>query len=146
MQPYTVLMTIAVAVCGLSACAHSREIKQFSSCVAGKECTVEGKLSLHAGQPAWAALLEAGDKCAKLALPDAFYANAKTWNGKNVSVIGRAFQQPGFDESNGMVTLWYTERDRKLAMGMCDHGIGIYVESMRSSTGNDWPASQTKDP
>lgn len=143
MHPYTVLTIVAVVACGLSACAAPQSRNQsniFDACIAGKECTAEGTLSLHAGQPpAWVALLEAGDACAKLALPDDFYSDRQAWDGKKITVSGRAFEQPGFDESQGIVTLWYTELDRKLALGMCDHGIGIYVESMRSSTGKEWP-------
>jgi hypothetical protein len=134
------LTIVAVVACGLSACAHQQDATQLGSCDAGTECAMEGKLQLHAGEPAWAAVLESGDKCAKLALPDGFYLDAEQWNGKRVSVSGSAFEQPTFDESNGTVMLWYTERDRKLALGMCDHGIGIYVESMRSSSGKKWSA------
>lgn len=131
-----------IAQC-LFGCANSQSRDQagnFDACVVGKECTVQGRLSLHAGQPpAWVALLEAGDECAKLALPDDFYRDKKKWDGKEITVTGHAFEQPGFDESKGILTLWYTEKDRKLALGMCDSGPGIYVESMRSGTGQEWP-------
>lgn len=135
------MLIFGFLICGLSACVSSPSRSDgFDVCTAGQECTAEGVLSLHAGQPpAWVALLEVDDKCAKLALPDEFYRDRQQWDGKKVTVTGRAFVQPSFDESNGMVTLWYTERDRKLALGMCDHGIGIYVESMRSSSGTEWP-------
>lgn len=133
------LVTFVVTSFGLTACAHNRGSVQFSECVAGKECTLEGTLRLHAGEPAWAAILESDDKCAKLALPDEFYADARQWNGKKVTVSGRAFGQPGDDGSDGTVLFWYTERDRKLAMGMCDQGMGIYVNSMQSRSGRKWP-------
>ncbi|MFC3655412.1 hypothetical protein FZ025_14710 [Xanthomonas hyacinthi] len=98
---------------------------------------VEGRLALHQGEPAWAAILKAGDKCAKLALPDSFYIDAKNWKEKKVRVVGRAFQQPEMAMDDG-VMFWYAEKERKLAFGMCDGGIGIYVESMRAN-GKEWP-------
>ncbi len=101
---------------------------------------MEGKLQLYAGEPAWAAVLGSGDRCAKLALPDGFYADAKQRNGQRVRVLGHAFEQPAFDESNEMTVLWYTEQDRKLARGICDHGTGVYVESMRLKSGREWAA------
>lgn len=138
MFPHTVLAIVAIACC-LSACAHQQEMPSLGSCAAGTQCEMEGELQLHAGEPAWAAVLESGGKCAKLALPDSFYADAGQWRGEKVNVSGRAFQQPDFDQSGDAVPLWYTEQDRKLALGMCDDGIGIYVESMRSRTGKAWP-------
>lgn len=140
MQSNTVLVLAAAVILTLSACAHQRSSERFSACVLGEECIVEGKLNLQAGEPAWAALVENGDSCAKLALPESFYSDAQLWNGKKVRVAGRAFQQPKFDDGGGMVVLWYTEKDRKLALGVCDGGPGIYVESMRSGTGQEWPA------
>ncbi|WAC64026.1 hypothetical protein OVA13_04385 [Pseudoxanthomonas sp. SL93] len=100
---------------------------------------MEGELQLHAGEPAWVAVLQSGNKCAKLALPDSFYSDAEQWRGKKVSVSGRAFQQPSFEQSGDAVPFWYTEKDRKLALGVCDDGIGLYVESMRSQAGKAWP-------
>lgn len=130
---------VAQSLPGCTSPLHRNEKHHFDTCVAGQECTVRGRLVLHAGQPAWAALLVAGNDCAKLALPDSFYIDADKWGESEVVVTGRAFKQPSFDESDGTVTLWYTEKERKLAMGMCDDGIGVYVESMRSSAGRSWP-------
>ncbi|WP_162125647.1 hypothetical protein [Pseudoxanthomonas wuyuanensis] len=103
-------------------------------------CALEGKLYLHPGEPAGAALLLSGEECAKLALPDFFYADPvrKKWNGKKVKVVGRAFLQPGIDSDGDGVLMWYAERDRKLALGMCDGGMGIYVISLEAS-GEVWP-------
>lgn len=146
MHPYTVLSIVTIAVCGLSACAHQQEATSIGSCTAGAECEMKGELQLHAGEPTWAAVLESGGKCAKLALPLSFYSDARQWSGKKVSVVGRAFRQPNFDGSNDIVPLWYTEQGRKLALGICDHGIGIYVESMRSSAGKEWSETESRGP
>lgn len=139
------LVASFIVIQGLVACAHTPAPSQhgdLDACVAGKECTFQGKLSLFAGQvPAWVALVEAKGKCVKLALPDEFYKDKKKWDGKTITVSGRAFEQPSFDESSGAITLWYTEQDRKLALGMCDNGLGIYVDTMHSASGQTWPGS-----
>jgi len=138
----TWLLIVIVFALGLSGCAISPnrgDAASIDSCQSGSFCTVTGKLRLHQGQPAWAALVVSGDSCAKLALPDDFYAAAAQWNGAVVEVTGQAFAQPGFDDGD-LITLWYTERGRKLSMGMCDGGVGIYVESMHSRRGRSWPS------
>lgn len=103
-------------------------------------CALEGKLHLYPGDPAGAALLLSGEECAKLALPDDFYVDPvrKKWNGKKVKVMGRAFLQPGIESGGDGVLMWYAEQDRKLALGMCDGGMGIYVTSLKTS-GEIWP-------
>ena len=139
---HTRLLILTIVTAGsMSACAmlpRRVDVASIEACRAGTSCVVSGELRLHQGQPAWAALVVAGDKCAKLALPDDFYVTAKQWNGAAVEVTGQAFQQPDFDESTGMIMLWYTERSRKLSLGMCDSGVGIYVDSMRSRSGRSW--------
>lgn len=112
----------------------------IDACIAGTTCVVSGELRLHQGEPAWAALVVAGDKCAKLALPDDFYTDAGRWNGTAVEVVGEAFEQPDFDRSSELIVLWYLERDRKLSLGVCDGGVGIYVHSLRSRNGRLWPS------
>lgn len=134
------LVFILSSVCWVTACVHQPSSEAFSACVAGTQCTLKGKLNLQSGAPAWAALLEAGDSCAKLALPDDFYSDASKWNGKRVEVSGRAFRQPSTDTDDGFIT-WYTEKERKLAVGVCDGGMGIYVESIKSRSGQRWPVS-----
>ena len=136
------LILIYAGGLGLAACHHaSRREIAFDTCVAGQVCTLSGRLELHAGQPAWAALLISGKTCAKLALSDDFYDEARHWDQSEVSVTGRAFKQPAADESSGMITLWYTEKERKLAMGMCDGGIGVYVNTIRGRSGRSWPSA-----
>lgn len=127
----------------VSACATpSPRDEVFGACAPGGECSLTGTLTFHAGQPpAWIAHLEAGGKCAKLALPDDFYENEqlrRRWSGKKVIATGDALSQPRFDESDGQATLWYEEGDRKIAMGMCDQGVVIFVQEMRSGPGMTW--------
>lgn len=137
------LALFIVYVSSLSACiGPPARGGTFDDCFIGQDCVIDGKLSLYAGQPpAWVALLEVGGQCGKLALPDSFFEDEKQrqyWNGVRITVTGRTFLQPRFDESEGVATLWYTEGGRKLALGMCDGGIGIYVDSMRSRQGRVW--------
>lgn len=139
---YSRLLVLVLLVCFLSSCESASLKAESKECLVGQKCVLDGKLSLHAGQPpAWVANLDLGGKCAKLALPDDFYEmkeNVAKWDGVQVLVVGRAFLQPGFDDSSGEAKLWYMEGDRKIAMGMCDHGVGIYVESMTSESGQSW--------
>ncbi len=135
------LLTLGVVITlGLIACSSTpHHDTKLSECTEGQSCTLRGTLQLIPGQPVWASLLVSGNTCAKLALADDFYGEANRWDRADVVVTGRAFKQPTFDESSGQVTLWYTEKERKLAMGMCDGGIGIYVDTMRSRSGRTWP-------
>jgi len=139
MSSKQLLIFVLPCILGLVACvAKTQGMVPFNTCVAGEVCTLKGKLELHAGQPAWAALLVSGKECAKLALPDDFYSDARLWDQSEVSVTGRAFKQPADNEKSGIATLWYTEKERKLAMGMCDGGIGLYVDTVRSGDGRSW--------
>lgn len=76
------LATLLVA--SLSAgCAHDDLARDgFDSCVAGGACTLGGNLQLFPGEPAGAAILTYKGRCAKLALPDAFYTDPlrQQWN------------------------------------------------------------------
>lgn len=135
------LSALIFAISNFSACAiPARHDAGFgpNACSAGQQCTLMGKLTLHEGTGAWAALLVSGKDCAKLALPDDFYKDAGYWNHRELVVTGRAFMQPA-DQDDGMVVFWYTEQERKLSMGMCDGGIGICVDTMRSRNGRSWP-------
>lgn len=138
------LLILTFLICsGLFSCASAPHLGKgqfLDGCVPTQRCTLVGRLELYAGQPAWASLLKSGGECAKLALPDDFYGSAATWNGRRVVVVGRAFQQPGVDQGGGNVVLWYTEKGRKLSMGMCDGGVGIYVDSITSHDGRKWIA------
>jgi hypothetical protein len=140
MQSNAMLILASIVSFVILGCSRDVKREQIGACQHGDRCAIEGKLNLQAGEPAWAAIVESGDSCAKLALPDSFYGDAKRWNGKKVFVEGRSFRQPDFNGSNGMAVLWYTEKDRKLALGMCDSGPGIYVESMRTKAGMKWEA------
>lgn len=137
------LLTLLAAVLLLVGCAHGIERGGFEACAAGATCKLGGKLQLFPGEPAGAAILSDGDHCAKMALPDAFYADPlrERWHNKAVVVEGRAFAQPNTQTDLGVLS-WYAEKDRKLATGMCDQGLGIYVDTLRSASGLTWPEAR----
>lgn len=140
MQSNSMLKIILLAILSMPSCSSINEHDdELMSCEIGKTCNISGVLNLRQGEPAWASLLESERSCTKLALPDDFYTNSRDWQGLEVIVIGIAFKQPTFDETNGDIVLWYKEKDRKLAVGMCDSGIGIYVTSIKSLSGKTWP-------
>lgn len=142
MQGRMLKTALLIACLQSTACAHDASTKQQAQpCHATGECEVQGRLTLLpvTGQ-AWVAVVDSRNGCVKLALPDTFFADAKAWNGQEVSVSGSTFQQPGFDESQGMLSIWYTERDRRVGLGRCDGGPGIYVATMRMASGaRHWP-------
>lgn len=137
------LLIIPLAALLLAGCAHDELARDgFDSCEAGNTCTLGGNLQLFPGEPAGAAILTHNGRCAKLALPDAFYTDPlrKQWNNQVVEVHGRAFAQPNTETDLGVLS-WFSEKDRKLATGMCDHGLGVYVYALRSTSGRTWLGS-----
>lgn len=134
------LLGLIVLALSLAGCTHGIEWGGFDSCTAESACKLEGRLHLVPGEPAGSAVVSSGDHCFKLALPDAFYSDPlhKRWNEQMVTVEGAAFSQPSAETEMGVLS-WYAERDRRLATGICDHGLGIYVENLRSESGKTWP-------
>ena len=143
--------SIVLLVGGLAGC-HAREVARaevdmcagneacptpWTACRPGSTCVLRGRLTLSQGEPAWAAVLEDGEHCAKLALPDDFYARTQAWRGSEVIVIGQAFLQPDGDATQ--VLMWYSHEGRKVSMGACDHGVEIFVDRMVGTRGRRWP-------
>lgn len=133
------LLTFLAALL-LVGCSHGGVVLGgFDTCVVGATCMLGGKFQLFPGEPAGAAVLTDKGQCAKLALPDEFYTDPlrQQWNDQMVEVQGRVFAQPSPDTELGVIT-WFSEKDRKLATGICDHGLGIYVDTLRSASGETW--------
>lgn len=136
------LLTLLLSLL-LVGCAHTDIARGgFDACAAGATCTLGGKLLLLPGEPAGAAVLTDSGKCAKLALPDDFYIDPvrEQWHNQSVEVKGRAFVQPNTETDLGVLS-WFSEKDRKLATGICDHGLGVYVDTLRSMSGRTWPGA-----
>ena len=126
---------LAVALAALAGCVHNPATTPVA-CTVGSSCSIEGRLTLHPGEPASAAIVESGNTCFKVALPEDFYVGSKDWNGNNIKVTGRSFQQRTFNDDEAV--LWYSEQDRKLAMGMYGQGLDIYADSMQTASGKSW--------
>lgn len=142
---YTRLLISSILGLAVVACT-TVALKQDDpeGCIDNKECSVAGVLSFYPAQPpSWIALLEEDNRCVKLAFPDYFFDDdrlRRRWGRGHVTVVGEAFRQPEFDEADGTATLWYTENDRKVGLGMCDGGLGIFVDYMYSDDGDTWSA------
>lgn len=136
------LLAMALAVNLCQGCMFNPIPERAEPCRAGSHCTLQGKLALLPGAPAGAAVVDLGDECVKLALPDEFYVDPirSQWNGRTVTVDGSAFAQPDSNVDGDLLT-WYSEKDRRLAIGACDNGLGIYVDRMRTQAGRTWPDS-----
>jgi len=130
------LALMAITACGSQHLARSHS----TACFAGESCVLVGKLALFPGEPAGAAIVSGNGWCAKLALPDEFYYESlrDRWNNRIVEVRGLGFSQPDPNTDLGYLS-WFSEKDRRLATGMCDSGPGVYVLTMRSGDGRSWP-------
>ncbi len=111
----------------LGACAALGGVDWAEACQPGSHCEFHGKLTFFPGDPVPTVLVERGKTCVKLALSDDDSRNLSAWDGKHVFVSGIAFNQ-FYDP--GLAMLWYSFRDRKLGVGVCDYGDGLYVESI----------------
>lgn len=125
--------TIVATSLLLGACAGFSSNSQAVKCEAGLQCEFHGKLSVFHGEPASVVTVDSSQVCVKLALPENYAQNLDAWNGKDVSVYGVAFDQ--FHDPSTAMT-WFSYKGRKVGMGVCDHGLGIYVESMSEHRNN----------
>lgn len=136
------LSTLVLASLCLTSCSTLGGSESSQNCTEGKSCLLKGRLTLAAGQPpAWSAVLNLRDgTCVKLALPDEFFTTSgtKSWRNAAVEVKGAAFLQPSFKDEDAV--LWYEQDGRKVATGICDGGMGLRVDSMRSRLGAAWPS------
>ncbi|MCD9032201.1 hypothetical protein LDO32_10750 [Luteimonas sp. Y-2-2-4F] len=134
------IRNLGITLVTLAGCVHSGANDPVPLCEAGQPCALTGRLALHEGEPVAAAVLNVGGTCAKLALPDGFLDALRQWNGQVVSIQGRAFLQPSFEDTDDVV-LWYAEQGRRVPLGVCDQGIGVFVNTVALPSGETWPAS-----
>lgn len=110
---------------GVTACTDARTTtgsKQFE-CKVDEQCILSGRLILHRGVPANAAVLEQGDNCLPLALDASIFSNFNAWNRRYVRVEGGGYSPPDIE---GL--MWYEFRGRKMAKGVCDRPVTIFVD------------------
>ena len=112
------LALIAISVVAVSA---------DSSCDIGEDCRVSGIISIYRTPPAFTAILEIDQSCIPLALPDAVYSDADSWNGKRVVLRGEAL--PNYSSGGGVLT--YETRGRDVIASLCgDSPYALFVNEI----------------
>ncbi len=98
-----------------------------TDCSVGRECTVQGELQIYRRLPTSTGVIRLKTDCWLLALPKDVWLNYDRWNGKKVIVTGEAFSNLAASD-----VIWFEVRDRRVAVGICDSPIVIYVKRIQS--------------
>ena len=94
-----------------------------TDCSVGSECTVHGELQIYRGLPTSTGVIRLKTDCWLLALPMDVWFKYDRWNKKKVTVTGEAFSNLAASD-----VIWFEVRDRRVAVGICDSPIVIYVK------------------
>ena len=94
-----------------------------TDCSVGSECTVQGELQIYRSLPTSTGVLRLKTDCWLLALPMDVWLKYDEWNKTKVIVTGEAFSNLAASD-----VIWFTVRDRRVAVGICDSPIVIYVK------------------
>jgi len=94
-----------------------------TDCSVGSECTVQGELQIYRGLPTSTGVIRLKTDCWLLALPMDVWFKYDRWNKKKVTVTGEAFSNLAASD-----VIWFEVRDRRVAVGICDSPIVIYVK------------------
>jgi len=97
-----------------------------TDCSVGSECTVQGELQIYRRLPTSTGVIRVETDCWLLALPMDVWVNYSTWNKKKVIVTGEAFSNLAASD-----VIWFEVRDRRVAVGICDSPIVIYVKRIK---------------
>jgi hypothetical protein len=97
-----------------------------AECSVGSECTVQGELQIYRGLPTSTGVIRLETDCWLLALPMDVWVNYSSWNKKKVIVTGEAFSNLAASD-----VIWFEVRDRRVAVGICDSPIVIYVKRIK---------------
>jgi hypothetical protein len=97
-----------------------------TDCSVGSECTVQGELQIYRRLPTSTGVIRLETDCWLLALPMGVWLKYDEWNKKKVIVTGEAFSNLAASD-----VIWFTVRDRRVAVGICDSPIVIYVKSIK---------------
>jgi hypothetical protein len=95
-------------------------------CSVGSSCTVQGELEIYRRLPTSTGVIRLKTDCWLLALPTDVWLKYDEWNRKNVIVIGEAFSNLAASD-----VIWFEVRDRRVAVGICDSPLVIYVKSIK---------------
>ena len=97
-----------------------------TDCSVGSECTVQGELQIYRRLPTSTGVIRLDADCWLLALPTDVWLKYDEWNKKKVIVTGEAFYNLAASD-----VIWFGVRDRRVAVGICDSPIVIYVKSIK---------------
>jgi len=98
-----------------------------TDCSVGSECTVQGELQIYRGLPTSTGVIRLiKTDCWLLALPMDVWLKYDEWNKKKVIVTGEAFSNLAASD-----VIWFEVRDRRVAVGICDSPIVIYVKRIK---------------
>lgn len=120
---------IAVFVIGvlLSAWSYPATVRDApTDCLVGSQCTVQGELQIYRRLPTSTGVIRFETDCWLLALPMDVWLKYDEWNKKKVIVTGEAFSNLAAAD-----VIWFEVRDRRVAVGICDSPIVIYVKSIK---------------
>jgi hypothetical protein len=119
-----VVFVIGMLLSTWSFCAN--ETDASTDCSVGSECTVQGELQIYRGLPTSTGVIRLKTDCWLLALPMGVWLKYDEWNKKHVIVTGEAFSNLAASD-----VIWFEVRDRRVAVGICDSPIVIYVKSIK---------------
>ena len=123
---YSRAKAVVVFVIGvlLSTWGYPANVTDASTdCSVGSECTVQGELQIYRGLPTSTGVIRLKTDCWLLALPMDVWFKYDRWNKKKVTVTGEAFSNLAASD-----VIWFEVRDRRVAVGICDSPIVIYVK------------------
>jgi hypothetical protein len=119
-----VVFVIGMLLSTWSFCANVTDASP--DCSVGSECTVQGELQIYRRLPTSTGVIRLETDCWLLALPMDVWVNYGSWNRKKVIVTGEAFSNLAASD-----VIWFEVRDRRVAVGICDSPIVIYVKSIK---------------
>ena len=119
-----VVFVIGMLLSTWSFCANGTDAS--TDCSVGGECTVQGELQIYRGLPTSTGVVRLNTDCWLLALPMDVWLKYDSWNKKHVIVTGEAFSNLAASD-----VIWFGVRDRRVAVGICDSPIVIYVNTIK---------------
>ncbi len=125
--PIKLIMTLCAICFSLSACmSNSPATQQFTDCVVGEECTLNGTLNIKVTSYGAAGVLQQQNQCVTVALSQKIVAEKNKWEGKKVTVSGKMYADIA---ANDIVS--YELLGRNVLVGYCSSGKVLYLNSIK---------------
>ena len=131
MQIYAKLILIYTSFFFFFSCISIEEVEfqdYLSICTIGETCNLKGQIWVSLGQNGNTGVLQSGDQCIALVVPDYIAYNSNELNFKAVSITGEVHIQPYF---SGTGIISYELKDRSVLTGACETGKIIYVTELK---------------